>query len=575
MLWRPADTFCGVLTDGRTIPEDTVFVVDLCIIGAGPAGLPIAREMSSSGLNVLLAERGDVTHPPAADLVSIPQVESPHFRFAPGTLWHQFGGMAPTWKPLLQDGSQGARYMPMDAIDFEARYWVPNSGWPITFDDMAPYYDRARKLCEIQPFDFHGPLPETDRPSLSSRSGEMVTRLEQFGPAQVFMSQPLVELRHSDHIHVVTNASAVELTSAEDTDDGLAATSIRTPNGGSFTIRSRVVVLAGGAIENARLLLNSTKQCPAGLGNQFDNVGRFFMEHPRVLIAHGSSLRPGAVDLYRAHNLGVQYVEGRLKVSEAVLRREELLNGTVFFALQPHLSTSQLHALRAIRRAIYSVRMRRNMESVPTLLAFASRQAPSLAWLYLQRQLVRSEGTFLGTEEGTGTVARSFEVLYQPEQAPNRVNRVTLSERRDALGYRIAHLYWRWSEIDLLSIRRAKQIFGAELRASGLADCIEEEEGVFPHGEAAPLSPATAHHHLGTTRMHDQPRHGVVDRDCRVHGSSSVYVAGASVFTTGGSANPTLTVVALAIRLADELKRVLAHRVIELHSAAVVDPAVT
>ena len=141
---------------------------------------------------------------------------------------------------------------------------------------------------------------------------------------------------------------------------------------------------------------------------------------------------------------------------------------------------------------------------------------------------------------------------YQPEQAPNPENRVTLSQRRDALGYRITRLDWGWSEIDLLSIRRARQIFASELRASGLGDLVDAEEDDIPDGAAT--APVTAHHHLGTTRMHDDPRHGVVDRDCRLHGSSSVYVAGGSVFPTGSYANPTLTVVALAMRLADELK---------------------
>jgi choline dehydrogenase-like flavoprotein len=136
------------------------------------------------------------------------------------------------------------------------------------------------------------------------------------------------------------------------------------------------------------------------------------------------------------------------------------------------------------------------------------------------------------------------------------VNRVTLSERRDAFGYRIAHLYWRWSEIDLLSIRRARQIFAGELQASGLADRVQAEDDIFPRG-ADDVSPGSVAHLLGTTRMHDLPRHGVVDSTCRVHGTSSVYVAGASVFPTGGYANPTLTVIALAIRLADELKRVM------------------
>jgi len=549
-----------VLTDGRSVPVDTIFSADLLIIGSGPAGLALTRELNGSGLKILLIERGDVTYPPAADLTSIPDFESPHFRFAPGTLRHQFGGMAPTWKPLLVDESRGARYLPLDPIDFESRYWVPYSGWPVTFDQMAPYYDRARKLCGIEIFDFHGPLPETERAPLSSPSRELVTHLEQFGPAIAFTSQSLAELTHSDDAHVVTNASAVELTSADGSEDGLSRTSVRTAGGGSFTICSRAVVLAGGAIENARLLLNSTTECPAGLGNQNDNVGRYFMEHPRVLIGRGSSLRPGIADLYTRHILGGQLVEGRLKLSETVLRREELLNGTAHIVPDAYLTTSQVHAWRSARRAINSIKRRRNLEDVPSQLATASRQVPSFALLYLQRHLGRSAEPDPVPDEQRSIGARSFELVYQPEQAPNRVNRVTLSERKDALGFRIAHLYWRWSEIDLLNIRRAGQIFASELRASGLADVINEEDHIFPLGEAAPLSPATAHHHLGTTRMHNNPRHGVVDQSCRVHGSSSVYVAGASVFTTGGSANPTLTVVALAIRLADELRRTQFNR---------------
>jgi choline dehydrogenase-like flavoprotein len=275
------------------------------------------------------------------------------------------------------------------------------------------------------------------------------------------------------------------------------------------------------------------------------------------LIGSGSSLRPGVADLYARHTLRGQLVEGRLKLSETVLRREELLNGSTFIVPDTYLSTSQVHAWRSARRAIDSIKKRRNLDSVAKHLVTAGRQAPSFAKLYLERRLNRSKRSDSSPEELVASGAKSFELIYQPEQAPNRVNRVTLSERKDGLGNRIANLHWRWSEIDLLSIRRAKQIVIAELRASGLTDTINEEEGIFLQGESAPLSPATAHHHLGTTRMHDDPRHGVVDQTCRVHGSASVYVAGASVFTTGGSANPTLTVVALAIRLADELRRTM------------------
>jgi choline dehydrogenase-like flavoprotein len=558
--WAITATFVNVLTDGRGIPANTVFIVDLCIIGTGPAGLAITHELTGSGFQILLIERGDVTDELAADLTSDLEFESPHFLFPQGTLHNQFGGMAAIWKTGLLGGAPpAARYLPLDPIDFETRYWVPHSGWPITFDQMAPYYDRARMLCGIESFDFHGPLPETDRIPLSSPSGELVTRLDQSGPATAFTSRPLVELTRSDQVHVVTNAIAVELTSADGTDDGMATTSVRTPGGVPFTIRSRVVVVAGGAIESARLLLNSTAQYSTGLGNHFDNVGRFFMEHPRVSLSCGSFSPKGstrALDLYEPHILDGQLVVGKLKLSETVLRREELLNGNAYIVPKYRWSLSQLEGARSARIAVNSIKRRQGLTRVPKHLAMATRHAPSLARHSLNRYLNRPEVPVRDSEKRTGMVARSFELIYQPEQAPNRANRVTLSQRRDALGYRIAHLYWRWSEIDLLSIRRVRRIFASELRASGLADLVQAEGDIFPRGESN-MSPETAHHLLGTTRMHDLPRHGVVDRVCRVHGSSSVYVAGASVFPTGGYANPTLTVVALAIRLADELKRIM------------------
>ncbi len=554
----------SMLTDGRSIPTNTVLVVDLCIIGSGPAGLAIAHELIGSGIEILLLERGDVTEQPAADLNSDLEFDSPHFPSPQPALHNQFGGMAAIWNCRLFDGvTPAARYLPLDPIDFETRYWVPHSGWPITFDQMAPYYDRPRMLCGIGPFDFHGPLPGTGRGPLSSPSGALLTRLDQLGPATAFTRRPLVELTKSDRVQVVTNATAVELTSPDGADDGMATTSVRTHGGLPFTIRSRFVVLAGGAIENARLLLNSTAQCPTGLGNHFDNVGRFFMDHPRVSLGRGSFSPEGptrAMDLYNLHIVDGQVVLGKLKLSETVLRREELLNGNAeiifshYLPVPYYFSVPQRGGVRSAYIAFDSIRRRQGLAHVPRHLALATCHAIPIARYLTSRYLDRRARPKV--LEWTGVVRGSFELYYQPEQAPNPGNRVSLGQRRDALGYRIARLDWRWSETDLLSIRRVRQIFASELRASGLGDLVKAEDDII-RGTMGNVAPVTAHHHLGTTRMHDDPRHGVVDRDCRLHGSSSVYVAGASVFPTGGYANPTLTVVALAVRLADELKRAM------------------
>jgi choline dehydrogenase-like flavoprotein len=505
-------------------------------------------------MQILLLDRGDVIEQPTADLAGNLEFESPHFPSPRQAIHNQFGGMAAIWNARLLDGvTPAARYLPLDPIDFESRYWIPHSGWPITLAHLARFYDRARKVCGVEPFDFHGPLPATGRPPLSSPSGASLTRLEQLGPATVFTHQRLVELTRSHRVRVVTNAIAVEVTSAEGSDDGMATTSVRVQGGLPFTIRSRVVVLAAGAIENARLLLNSTTQCPTGLGNCLDNVGRFFMDHPRVSLGHGSFSSDSStpvMDLYEPHIADGQLLHGKLKLSEKVLRREELLNGNA--QILPHyLSISQLDGVRSARIVADAIRRRQGLARLPRHLSIATRHAiPMARYSLIVRYLNRPEVPGSRSDKWTGVVARSFKLNYQPEQAPNRGNRVTLGQRRDALGYRIARLHWQWSEIDLLSIRRVQQIFASELRASGLNLLVKAEHDSISGAE-------TSHHHLGTTRMHDHPGHGVVDRNFRLHGVSSVYVAGGSVFPTGGYANPTLTVVALAIRLADELKRAI------------------
>jgi choline dehydrogenase-like flavoprotein len=550
-----------VLIDGELLPSDTVLDADVCIVGSGPAGLAIAQELLESKLTIVVLERGPLAGSVGEDLASELEFESPDFPSPLRALHNEFGGMAAIWNSVLGDDvTPAARYLPMDPIDFEPRDWVPHSGWPVTFEQVASFYGRARKRCGIGEFDFHGPLPDTGRTPLLTSSGALVTRLEQLGPATVFTRDSLLEVSTSEHVRVVTNAIAVEVVSPKGTDDGMARTAVRSHGGLALTVRSRVAVLAGGAIETARLLLNSAAESPSGLGNRFDNVGRFYMDHPRVSLGLGTLSPEGltrVMDLYSPHHLGGELLNGKLKLSESVLRRDALLNGNAQIVRK--FSSGQLAGLRSASIAVNSLRRRQDLTGVPKHLVVAARHAVPVARQLALLSLTRPGARGQSLLKWTTAAERTFELNYQPEQAPNSDNRVTLGERRDAFGYRIARLDWRWSEIDLHSIRRARQIFASEFLAEGIGELVDTELDTF-RGEGGQETPETAHHHLGTTRMHDDPRHGVVDRDCKLHDSSSVYVAGGSVFPTGGYANPTLTIVALAIRLADELKRSLITR---------------
>jgi choline dehydrogenase-like flavoprotein len=140
----------------------------------------------------------------------------------------------------------------------------------------------------------------------------------------------------------------------------------------------------------------------------------------------------------------------------------------------------------------------------------------------------------------------------QAEQAPNPDSRVTLGTRRDRFGLPVARVDWRPTASDRASIRASQEAVDAALRAAGLGQ-VE-----FMLGDEHPPTLLEGNfHHLGATRMHPDPAMGVVDADCRVHGLRNLYVAGSSVFPTYGCSNPTLTVVALALRLADHLKKQL------------------
>ena len=150
--------------------------------------------------------------------------------------------------------------------------------------------------------------------------------------------------------------------------------------------------------------------------------------------------------------------------------------------------------------------------------------------------------------------------MYQAEHLPHRSSRVVLATDRDALGMPRLRTQVAFTEQDVRTVEKFHRVLAAQLSATGTGafhaydpDLVSQIEDRLTHFNSM-------YHHLGTTRMSASPATGVVDRDCRVHGVDNLYVAGGSVFPTGGYANPTLTVVALALRLADRLRQIAPGR---------------
>jgi choline dehydrogenase-like flavoprotein len=311
------------------------------------------------------------------------------------------------------------------------------------------------------------------------------------------------------NVDTFLHANAVELV-ANEAGSALEGVRVAALGGSTFRVRARCVVLAAGGIENPRLLLASNRVWKAGLGNAADLVGRFFMEHPQLA---ASALLPASAELplglYRARPRGEGASVALLTPSAALLRRERIQSFAALLAGEGALPDLE----RSLARSVHE------LEAAP----------------------------------GEPT-PRALFLLNRCEQAPNPASRVRLVEERDALGMARVQLEWRLSPGDLHSLRRGHELLARELGRTG----VGRLQLMFGPGDMDwPADLGGSGHHMGTTRMHADPRQGVVDASCRVHGVANLYVAGSSVFPTCGAAEPTLTLLALAIRLADHLKREL------------------
>jgi choline dehydrogenase-like flavoprotein len=450
-----------------------------------------------------------------------------------------FGGTTTIWNGACR---------PLDALDFSRRDWVPWSGWPITREQLDPYYARAQTVCELGPFayaaeDWETPY-ERRLPFPPDGIDTHIFQLSKTRFGRVYREAVL----DAPNVYTCLRAHAVEV---ETDEAGRTATGVRlkTLDGRNLRVNARAVVVAAGGIETPRLLLLSRRAVPAGLGNQHDLVGRFFTEHLYMdsgeMVLTNGWRRSRFYSIHHSQKLVPHTrIEAVLAVSDARQQREELLRAAFLFP--PRWRTGSAYYSTGVSSLLHMIRLLR-MGYLP----YQWREHARLVIGGLNQVLTAAQRRMLRRMEPTNrAMVRAF-----AEQAPNYDSRVQLSSLRDRLGRNLVRLDWRVTDSDLRSLRSAHEILGSELQRANLGrfdahlDVADKEW---------PKRVTGGYHHMGTTRMHEDPRQGVVDVDCRVHGTSNVYVAGSSVFPTAGYANPTLTIVALSIRLADHLKKELA-----------------
>jgi choline dehydrogenase-like flavoprotein len=509
--------------------------VDLCIVGSGAAGLAVASEMANSPLTVAVAESGGLDfEPPTQSLYDVDISGLPH----PGSTQGRFrvcGGSTTMW---------GGQALPLMSHDFESREWIPHSGWPISYEELQPFYRRACRFLVIDEMNF-----ETDlfahlraRPPVFNPS-RLWYHFSKWSPKPSVRELYLPALRRSRNCTLLLHANVTEIV-LDPASRQVTRLEVKSLSGRSATLRARACVLAVGGIETARILLANRQQRPNGIANEYDLVGRFFQDHPSALVGCLRTASPARAQqvLNVFHKRGLKY-SVRCTATPQWQKLHQTLNvsmGTTFVQDDPTLQN-----VKDIYAAWRHGRLAPGFTDklLRTFLHPSAALSPAYHFLVRGRSYVPSARMLIGITS---------------EQQPNPESRILLTEKLDALGVPRANVRWRLTDLTLHTIRKFAATLREEFRQASIGD-IELEPWLLEDSGEWTSHINDQFHHIGTTRMNDSPRAGVVDRNCQVHGITNLYIAGSAVFPTSGHSNPTLTIIALCMRLADRLKQLLAY----------------
>ena len=481
----------------------------VCIVGGGAAGISLARQLGRAGRSVLLLEGGGLAYSQVSQSLYDGEAEGAvldeHENYMISSRQRYFGGSSNHWNGWCR---------PLDAVDFAERPWVPHSGWPIDRAVLDPYYDRAAKLVRISPFGYApSERIRSESDFLLPPDSGVVTSFFHISRPTRFGHDYREDLTASERVTVVLDANVVHIGTGEDgrNVDRVEFVSLDERR---HTVSADAYVLSAGGIENTRLLL-AASDIPDGLGNRGGQLGLMFTDHPMVnlgyLVVPGRRLRLRNLEP-QPHRRPPHQVIAVLRLSDATQEAHELLNG--IFVLR----TARPRAASDLSGAV---------KDVAADVALLGPDTPDE---------VDPQSTYFGN------------VRFASEHAPSPESRITLLPARDRYGMRKLDLDWKVGETEVRSVKRSSELLaralGRHLRGRMLLRLDPED----PWGHAH-----SSNHHMGSTRMHSDPLRGVVDPDCRVHGLDNLYVAGSSVFPTSGASNPTLTLLALTLRLGDHL----------------------
>ena len=556
--------------DLHDIPDRTVIETRVCVVGAGPAGISIALQMLDAGIETVLVESGG--HEPDPDIDDLSEIVSTGLSRAPQdvTRARGFGGTSSLWT-----GRCGV----FDEMDLAARQWVPLSGWPVSSDELRPHLDHAGALLGLGPgrfrgaaadelagdpgrpwdqqllqplvyqFSLHDPAAADAVRSSAERGPEdaaHIGALQHAGaPRPVHFGEAhLATFRAAQGLRVLTRGSVTEVTT-DDEGDQVTGVEVGGLDGRRVRITAGHVVLCCGGVDNARLLLASRSSRPEGVGNRCDNVGRFLSDHPLAVIASYE----GSGDTALRRRMGLRWIDHGgarhvyaigARLSPELQRREGLLNASIHVVEYGERDAAAAELRAAVQRLSTDPRDRDAVRAAARI----GLRPDKLAGAAYDRY-VRHRPSLIPADR--------VDFCCVVEQVPDAASRITLADTVDGFGMPRAEVHWRAHDDEFRTLVRAAELFDREVRRLGYAPPTSvpwQDLGADAWRESI----HDMAHPMGSTRMSIEPRDGVVDPQCRVHGVRGLFVAGGSVFPTSGYMNPTLMIVALALRTAAHIR---------------------
>jgi choline dehydrogenase-like flavoprotein len=545
---------------------------EVAVVGAGPAGIVLGLELARAGHSVVLLESGGPRFDSETQRLGDAVGGDPlHVEMSLATR-RQVGGASNLW---------GGRCVPFDPIDFEPRPAMGGALWPVGYEDVAAYHQRACDWCRCGRAVFDA----RDLPELADRSivpgfadGDVcATALERWSLPTNFGRVYRAELERSPRLRLETGLTCIEIVPREgDTGEARSVDHLeaRSRDGSRVEVRASRYVIAAGGLESTRLLFASTRHDPDGIGNHSGHLGRWYMAHTEVRVARVRFDTPPERTIYgHERDRDGVYVRRRFTVSPR-LQRERRLPNSALWLVNPELGdVSHGSGILSFVYLMLSSPLGRHFVAEGIRQAHLKTTCPTTARAHL-RNVLRDAGPAAAFATSFGyrrflrrgrkvpgffvpSPTNSYRLLYHGEHLPHWESFVEPAPERDAYGMARLRTHLHFSDDDVGNVRRVHEALDRSLRSQrlGRVEMLHEDvEGAVREQLFG------GYHQAGITRMSALPEQGVVDRHLAVHGFDDLFVASSSTFPTSSQANSTFTLVAFALRLADHLDEELSNR---------------